>query len=223
MVRTPEQYFQDQDFDAPELSAGQQLTSAEHAFLQKYVGVDSAKALGIEFEDMIDAQYQHAPIEPPLEEELKNFRHLQMIFFQTDGHVYTIPIEAVQEVIKYAQPMHLPMTPYFIAGVVNLRGRVTPLIYLDKLLNGFDSEAKPSYEEKFIIICQRRGMQFGMIIDKVQNMYVVSQQDISWNVEFELGASVKCICGILEFNDKIFGIISIDKIVNHVLQSRGTL
>ncbi len=225
MVRTPEQYFQDQNFDAPELAINTQLTSAEQAFLQKYVGIDDAKALGIDFDEALEIPHSSPIPDISLEEELKLQKQLQLIFFHITEHDYTIPIEAVREVIKFTQPMHLPLTPDFIAGVINLRGRVTPLVYMDKLLEcSMARKAEnSSLHDKFIIICQAKGMQFGLIIDKVQTMCIIKQQDISWNVETQLGASVACICGIVEHGNKIFGIISIDKIVNLVLQSRGTL
>ncbi len=220
MVRTPEQYFEDQDFAAPEPVKEGNITGAEHAFLQKYVGVENAEALGISFNELEAATALQLSYQIPMEEELKTFEHLQMIFFEVCGQVYTIPIEAVQEVIRFTPPMQLPLTPDFMAGVVNLRGRVTPLLHLDQLL-GYCGGNTTKLQDKFIIVCQRKGMQFGMIIDKVRNMFIVKQKEISWNVEFEIGANVQCICGILDHDKKIFGIISTDKIVNHVLQSRG--
>ncbi len=221
MVRTPEQYFEDQDFEAPELSPNNGLTSAEHAFLQKYVGVENAEALGISMEELQAAAALQESYQIPLEDELRKMQRLQMIFFEVCGHVYTIPIEAVQEVIRYTTPMHLPMTPSFIAGVINLRGRITPLLHLEKLMGLSNKEKFIKIQDKFIIVCQRKGMQFGVIIDNVNNMTVVKQEEISWNVEFELGTSVECICGILDYEKKIYGILSVDKIVNYVLQSRG--
>ncbi len=224
MVRTPEQYFQDQDFALPDSVKSVDLTSAEQAFLFKYVGVEGAKSLGIELDA---ACMGHAGLEqmlqsgPTLVDELRHLAQLRMIFFHVCGQTYTLPLEAVREVIKFTQPMRLPLSPHYIAGVINLRGRVTPLIYLENLLS--ETRANENSTDKFIIISQRKGIQFGMIIDKIDNMFVVNQKDISWNIEMDLGSNVECICGILEHHKKIFGIISTDKIVNHVLQSRGTL
>ncbi len=222
MVRTPEQYFQDQDFALPESIAGSDLTSAEQAFLFKYVGTEGAKALGFTLDDAYMEEFDKALSSgPTFADELSHLPQLRIIFFQVLGQTYTLPVEAVKEIIKYSQPMQLPLTPHYVAGVINLRGRVTPLIHLQNLLS--DQKAGSNNAHKFIIVSQRKGIQFGMIVDKVDNMFVIDQKDISWNIESELGSSVECICGIIEHHKKIFGIISTDKIVNHVLQSRGTL
>ncbi len=230
MVKTPEQYFQDHDFHLPgtenlrEQSPCSEdcvtLTAAEQAFLFKYVGMESAQSMGLDLQLSQQEMLALIPITPPLEEELKQYQQLQIIFFQLQDQTFTIPVEAVQEVIRYQSPMRLPMSPHFLAGIINLRGRVTPLVFMDKLLFGASNSAH-ACNEKFIIVCQRRGIQFGMIIDRIENMYIIAQKNISWNVEAEIGASIESICGILEHETKIFGIVSVDKIVNQVLQTRG--
>ena len=50
-------------------------------------------------------------------------------------------------------------------------------------------------------------------------MYMVEQKQIIWNVESQIGANAEYLCGIVDINDRIFGIVSIDMIVDQVLQS----
>ncbi len=211
MVRTPEQYFQEQDFGLPNAGNSSDLTAAEQSFLQKYVGANGASELGITYTESGDIVI---PDIPPLEEELKERQTLQMIFFYVQEQLYTIPIEAVQEVIKYVPAIRLPLSPEYMAGVINLRGRVTPLIQLEQLLCLSYGQVE---NDTFIIICQRKGMQLGIIVDKIRTMHTVSAADVSWNVEAQIGANAEYLCGILDYNDKIFGVISIDKIIDHIL------
>lgn len=219
MVKTPEQYFQEQDFDLPSSSAQKNLTSAEQAFLHKYVGVEGAKAIGVH---ILDQQPDNTKVmsEPPLEETLKKATLVQMIFFYVQGQLYTIPIDAVQEVIKFISPSSLPLAPDYVAGIINLRGRVTPLLYLEQLVC---LKTKPDNENGFIIVCNRRGLQVGLIVDRIHNMYTIKQEEIIWNVESQIGANADFLCGILDYNDKIFGIVSIDSIVDQVIQARDEI
>ena len=219
MVKTPEEYFQAQDFDLPKAQPGQSdgLTSAEQAFLQKYVGTDGAKALGIDVSG--EQAAPAAPVEaagPPLHELLKEADSIQMIFFYLQGQLYAIPIDAVQEVIRYVPPTALPLAPRYVAGVMNLRGRVTPLLHLEQMLASNCSEQK---NDGFIIIGTRSGLQVGLIVERIHNMYTVMQNQIIWNVESQIGANAEFLCGILDYNDKIYGIVSIDMIVDQVIQS----
>ncbi len=211
MVKTPEQYFEDQDFGLPNAGENNALTAAEQSFLKKYVGAAGASELGIEYCETGEIVI---PEIPPLEEELKEREDLQMIFFFVQEQLYTIPIEAVQEVVNFIQPMRLPLTPEYMSGIINLRGRVTPLIHMEQILC-------TSYgnigEENLIIICQRKGIQLGIIVDKIHNMHTVSASKVSWNVEAQIGASAEFLSGILDYEDKIYGIVSIDKIVDYVI------
>ncbi len=230
MVKTPEQYFQEQDFQLPTQSNGandvdlgqnsggqnSSFTAAEQAFLQKYVGVEGAKSMGLDLGTVSEDIYAQIPDLPPLEEELKGLPNLQIIFFKVQNQTYTLPIEAVTEAIRYEPVVRLPMTPDFVAGVINLRGRITPLLILEKIIC---THARTHFtKDSFIIICQRKGIQFGMIVDRIEDMFFVDQKHISWNVEAEIGGSVECISGIIEHEQKVFGIVSIDKIIDHVLQ-----
>lgn len=220
MVKTPEEYFAEQALDVSS-SGSNEMTPAEQAFLQKYVGVAGAKALGVPLESDAVPLVPTSPAmngaEPYLHEALKSAESIQMIFFQLSGQLYTIPIDAVQEVIRYVTPTCLPLAPEYVAGVINLRGRVTPLLYLDRLL--CEKPAKSPVKEGFIIICMRNGLQVGLLVERIHNMYTIQQNQIIWNVESQIGANAEFLCGIIDFNEKVFGIVSIDMIVDHVIQS----
>ncbi|MDE7065021.1 MAG: chemotaxis protein CheW [Desulfovibrionaceae bacterium] len=219
MVKTPEEYFQAQAFDPPTDGKGEALTPAEQAFVSKYMGIKGAKAVGIEASVPADAAVVEAVLNAPrvpLHDELKSEAVIQMVSFYLDSQVYTLPIAAVQEVIRYMPPTSLPLAPEYVAGVINLRGRVTPLLYLDQLIT---NTKRAHGEERFIIVCTRHGLQVGLIIDKVHTMYMVKQKQIIWNVESQIGANAEYLCGIVDINDRIFGIVSIDMIVDQVLQS----
>lgn len=217
MVKTPEEYFQNLEFSPVAAASDANLTVAEQAFVSKYMGIEGAKELGL---DLATAQKSgkesEAPTSSALHDELKSESNIQMVSFYLDSQIYTIPIAAVQEVIRFVSPTLLPMAPPFVAGVINLRGRVTPLLYLDQLVTNTTRE---NGEERFIIICARKGLQVGLVIDKVHSMYFVRQEQIIWNIESQIGATAEYLCGLVDIDDKIFGIVSIDMIVDQVLQS----
>ena len=112
-------------------------------------------------------------------------------------------------------PTRLPAAPHFVAGIVNLRGRVTPLVHLCDLLG---SECNQKGEEQFIVVCRRHGLQLGLIIDRVHTMYRTAQESVDWAIESHLGVSNDVISGLMKSGDKLIGIISVDRIVDSVLQ-----
>mgnify|MGYP003623808197 CR=1 FL=1 len=129
--------------------------------------------------------------------------------------MYGLPLTNVLEIISVQPIATVPGTPEYVKGVINLRGKVTPLIRLRDML---EAAAGDGSEHQFIIVCRRRGLQFGLMIDKVHTMYRVPQADIDWSIESHLGANVDFISGLLKLRDELIGIVSVDRVVEIVIQ-----
>ena len=155
--------------------------------------------------------------EPDLLEQLRNESELQMVSFFLGKQEFTVPISTVQEVIRYLPPTKLPVAPPFVTGVINLRGIVTPIIQLRELL-GIVGLGEQERSDKFIVVCKRHGLQFGLVIDTVHTMYRVPQESIDWAVESHLGVTVQYIFGLMKSDDMLIGIISVDNIVEAILE-----
>jgi purine-binding chemotaxis protein CheW len=222
----PEEYLQAQSFTPVASDGGGPLSSAEQAFIHKYVGADAMRTLGAmrqEPDALLSLSGKMpaaddagaAPAEIPLIERLKQMQTIQMVAFYLDAQIYLIPIVAVSEVLRYTPPVLLPMAPDFVAGVINLRGKVTPLLYLENLLTTPRMERN---ENRFIIICSHRGLQVGLIFDKVHTMYVFRQDQIIWDVEARIGASAEYIAALVDVNESILGVLSVDMIIDKVLE-----
>ncbi|MDO9631314.1 MAG: chemotaxis protein CheW, partial [Humidesulfovibrio sp.] len=154
-MKTPEQYFVE-DVRLPDVTdPGRTLTGAEEAFLDKYLGVDREKVLAqarrldprgddslADFSGSEDA----AAIEHS-DENMRNQKDIRLVSFTLMGREFALPITVIQEVIRFVKPTKLPAAPYFITGIINLRGRVTPLVSL-RLIMGIPGDQ----EDRFIVI-----------------------------------------------------------------------
>lgn len=223
MNKSPEEYFQEQNFstDVPPDAKPGEFTDAERAFMEKYMGIDAASTLkSIGLEAPSGAASPEAPVASPPPEEaldtiLRRETELLLVDFFLGNQEFVVPTLAVQEVIKFSPPAKLPTAPSFVAGVINLRGKVTPLIRLRDMLGVPDETGK---QHQFIIVCRRRGLQMGLMIDRVRTMYRVSQEEIDWGIEAHLGSNVDFISGLLKLREQLVGIVSVDRIVDVVIQ-----
>ena len=223
----PEEYLQAQSFAPSSPGPATPLNSAEQAFVKKYVGTDTVRALEAQRQDPPQALQLPvkapdatdggvgAPGEPPLLERLKQAPAVQMVAFYLDAQVYLVPTMAVIEVLRYTPPVLLPMAPDYVAGVINLRGKVTPLLYLENLLT---TPRKTRETNRFIIICSHNGLQAGLIFDKVHTMYTFNQNQILWDVEARIGANTEYICGMVDVNESILGVLSVGMIIDKALK-----
>lgn len=226
-MKTPEQYFVE-DVRLPDASdSGKSLTPAEEAFLDKYLGVERdsvlAKARRVDprGEDVVGGiapRGEGAPgAEEHSDEKMRGQDEIRLVSFELMGREYALPIMVIQEVIRYIRPTLLPSAPPSIAGIINLRGRVTPLVSLRTLL-GIPGEQ----EDRFIVVCRHKGLQIGLMIGSVSSMYKAAGQDLEWNVEGNIGVSAQLLLGLFKAGEKLISILSIDNLVQVVLQGGRT-
>ena len=165
----------------------------------------------------VRAPVEALPVETmSVETTLRTAESVQFVGFYVGSQLYAMPTLAIQEVIRRQAVSQLPMAPSFVSGVINLRGHITPLIRMRTLL---DMPEAGDDDERFTIICRCGGLQFGVQIDQLQTMYRVLQKDLNWNAEASVGANVEFITGLFEVDNKLVPIISIDRLVDKVLNA----
>ncbi len=223
MNKSPEEYFAEQNFSsaAPQGQGAENFTSAERAFIDKYMGVNEGEVLrqiGLTPEEAAAAPPDEHPemtAEESLNTMLRSAPELLMVGFFLGTQEFVIPTVAVQEVIRSMPTAKLPAAPAFVSGVINLRGKVTPLIRLRDML---EVASPREGDDNFIIVCRRMGLQVGMLIERVHTMYRVPQADIDWGIEAHLGINVDFVAGLLKLNEQLVGIVSVDRVIESIVK-----
>lgn len=231
-MKTPEEYFQESVRLPEETREQGGMTPAERAFVEKYLGMGEGIG-GVRRYDPTEkdsvpgfsaapktggasgtpqALAAAAPVFD-LDAKLRTLPELQLVSFKVDTQEFAVPIITIQEVIRAIAPTKLPKAPIYVEGVINLRGRVTPLIALRSML-GMGGQAA---DDRFIIVCSHQGLQVGMIVTAVVTMYRAQRADIEWGIEGNLGISANFLAGIMKKNDRLINIISVDRLVSRLL------
>jgi purine-binding chemotaxis protein CheW len=228
-VSNLEEYFEN-NLSPPGLETGQDsLGDSERVFLEKYLGLDWRKALAAKGLDRpaqaetVMAPRTDAPKpaedgrpgEDP-EKDLMSQPELRLVSFQVQGQTYAVPIMLVQEVLRAVSATKLPGAPDFLAGITNLRGRVTPLVDLRVL---FDASGVKDGEDNFIIVCRYRGVQLGLMVRTIDTMHKAPQENIEWDIEAQVGVTAGLIAGLLKVEDRLIKILSVSRLFQHVLRS----
>jgi purine-binding chemotaxis protein CheW len=92
---------------------------------------------------------------------------VRFLTFKLHGQVYGISMDAVLEIIRAQRIRPMPGTPSFIRGVINLRGKVVPVV--DARLR-LGLPPKPRNERTCIVMTQCRGEVIGLIVDEVRDV-----------------------------------------------------
>ena len=91
----------------------------------------------------------------------------ELITFEVEGQVFGLDIMAIREIRAWTPTTRLPRVPHYVAGVVNLRGTVLPVIDLAARLGWQPSEPSPRHA---IIVTQMGGQACGLIVDAVSDI-----------------------------------------------------
>lgn len=135
--------------------------------------------------------------------------------FQLDEEIHGIGILKVQEIIGMMTVTRVPRTPEFVRGVINLRGKVIPVI---DLRLKFGLESKEDTERTCIIVLQveREGVQvvMGVLVDEVSEVLEVAAEAIEPPPSFGTNLDADFLLGMGKIGDKVVMLLDVDKILS---------
>ena len=115
----------------------------------------------------------------------------------------------VQEIIKMTEITELPNSPQYIDGIVNLRGKIIPVLNLFKKLN-----IRGEHEENYkILVLNIDGFHFGVVVDKISDVEMLAGDIIEPPPKISNGINGKYIKGIAKTEKRLIILLDIEKIV----------
>lgn len=155
--------------------------------------------------------------EQSIEEKKENEETLeeeeQFVVFKLDEQEYAVPIETVQEIVRIPEGLtHVPKTPDFVEGVINLRGNVLPVIDLRKR---FDLQEKQRDEHQRIMVFVIDNISVGFIVDSVNEVLKIPKSVIQKSPELSAEqAKIFTRVANLEKQGRIIQIIEPKELLN---------
>ncbi len=129
--------------------------------------------------------------------------------FRLAKESYGLEILKVSELIKIMDITHVPQMPDFVKGVINLRGRVIPVI---DLRLKFGLEEIPYTEETCIIVVSL-GTQIGIIVDTVEEVMDSPHDAIEPSPHMGHGVGTDFIRGMGKVEEKVKILLDIEKVL----------
>ena len=123
---------------------------------------------------------------------------------------YGLEILKVREIIQIMAITTVPRTPSYVKGVINLRGKVIPVVDL-RLKMGM-AEADRS-DETCIIVVDIGEVEMGIVVDRVSEVLDITAENIEDAPEFGVRLSTDYILGMGKLNDKVTILLDISKLL----------
>ena len=126
------------------------------------------------------------------------------------GEEYGIEILKVREIIGIMNITPVPQTPGHIKGVINLRGKVIPVI---DLRSKFGFQEATHTKETCIIVVEVQHILTGVIVDTVSEVLDVNAEELEASPPFGNGVNTEMFLGMAKIKDKVKILLDIDKVL----------
>ncbi len=127
---------------------------------------------------------------------------------------YGINVLQIREIIRLQKITPVPQLPVYVKGVINLRGRVIPIIDL-RAKFGLRAEVT---ERTCIVVVQVRlatdqTIQMGLIVDAVEEVVNLTGADIEPTPEFGTSVDTSYLLGLAKVKGQVKALLDIDRVV----------
>jgi purine-binding chemotaxis protein CheW len=135
--------------------------------------------------------------------------------FVLGNESYGIEVLKVREIIKMQPITHVVQTPNFIKGVLNLRGKLIPVV---DLRVKFGLEDRPATDTTCIIVVnyinpQKVYSQTGVIVDGVEEVLNIALEDIEKAPNFGESVESEYILGMAKIKGVVKTLLDVDKVI----------
>jgi purine-binding chemotaxis protein CheW len=147
--------------------------------------------------------------------DLKNLLQGKYLSFKLGGEEYGVEIIKVKEIIGMMNITSLPQTPDFVKGVINLRGRVIPVIDL-RIKFGF---TELDYTQKTCIIVveineNNNTIVMGIIVDAVSEVFYLTSAEIEETPKFGVSVETKYVLALAKVQGIVRILLNISNVVS---------
>jgi purine-binding chemotaxis protein CheW len=155
-----------------------------------------------------------ATVSPDAQAVTSDNRAGKYLTFIVDQEEFGVAVLKVREIMGIQEVTAVPRTPAWMKGVINLRGKIIPVVDL-RLKFGL---AAAAYTERTcIVVVQIRSgadlLSTGIVVDEVSEVLTMSPGDIEDTPDFGSGADTAYILGMAKIKGKVKILLDIDKVL----------
>ena len=136
---------------------------------------------------------------------------LQLVSFNIGTEEFGVDILKVQEINRMVEITRVPQAPHYVEGVINLRGKVIPIVDLRKR---FSLELKEHDKNTRIVVVDVDGTVMGMVVDSVSEVLRLPANTIVPPPEIVTGINSEYIKGVAKLDDRLLIFLDLSKVID---------
>ncbi|MBW7956347.1 MAG: chemotaxis protein CheW [Deltaproteobacteria bacterium] len=136
---------------------------------------------------------------------------LQLVTFRLGREEFSLDILRVQEIIRHMELTRVPKTPDFVDGVINLRGKVIPVLDLRKR---FGLGTDEMTNETRIIVVEVDNKTVGLKVDAVSEVLRLPADRVEAPPEMVTGVESEYIKGVGKLDGRLLILLDVEKVLS---------
>ncbi|WP_457571915.1 chemotaxis protein CheW [Desulfovulcanus sp.] len=139
----------------------------------------------------------------------KDAELLQLVTFRIGEEKFGVNILRVQEIIRTMEITCVPKSPDFVEGVINLRGKVIPIIDLRKR---FGLKVRKYDKHTRIIVIEINNMIVGFVVDAVSEVLRIPADTVETPPPVVAGVDAEYISGVGKLDDRLLILLDLERL-----------
>ncbi|MDD4733005.1 MAG: chemotaxis protein CheW [Desulfovibrio sp.] len=136
---------------------------------------------------------------------------IQLVTFRIGEEEFGVDILAVQEIIRTMAITKVPKAPNFVEGVINLRGKVIPIVDLRRR---FGMEDRAGDKHNRIIVIETGNIIVGFMVDSVSEVLRIPASTIEAPPAVVSGLESDYIDGVGKLDDRLLIMLDLDRLLS---------
>jgi len=137
---------------------------------------------------------------------------IQLVSFNLEKEEYGVEVLKVREIIRMSNVTRVPNTPMYVEGVINLRGKVIPIISMRKK---FSMEDVENDKRTRIMVMDVDGQLMGFVVDAVSEVIRISETEIQPPpTAVTSGIEQECLSGVVNQAERLLMLLDLEKLLS---------
>ncbi len=140
----------------------------------------------------------------------------QLVVFDLSSEAYGVDIGAVREIIRLQDITKVPRTPEFVEGVINLRGKVIPVVDLRKR---FGLPVEEESKENRIVVVDIGAQDIGVVVDAVTEVLRIATESVEPPASVITTADSEYLLGIAKLDSRLIILLDLERVLTETEHS----
>jgi purine-binding chemotaxis protein CheW len=137
-------------------------------------------------------------------------KELQLVGFRIGRETFGLPIASVREIVRVPEITSVPNAPEYIEGVINLRGRIIPVVDLRKR---FGDKSGETSKKNRIVVVEMQNRAIGLLVHSASEVLRIPPSEIEAPQNVFQEGELSFITGVGKLNGRLVILLDLSRIL----------